>query len=129
MDRVRFVEVKAGKDAVHEHQQVVHEKLRKLGMRVDVIKFNGDSHWNLAPGKKRRSYGDGGLIQIFQKRDPLTGEKRLRSPFWYAVFYDLSGKQVRFNTKQKVKAEAVAVLRRCLVERDRQKTVALDRLS
>jgi len=67
---------------------------------------------------KKRTHGDGGLIQIYHKKDPLTGKKRLRSPFWYAVFYDLNGKQVRVNTERSVKAEALSELRRLMHDRD-----------
>jgi integrase len=67
---------------------------------------------------KKRNHGDGGLIQIFYKKDPVTGEKKLRSPFWYAVYYDTNGKQVRFNTKKTVKAEALTTLRNLMTGRD-----------
>ena len=68
---------------------------------------------------KKRAHGDGGLIQIFHKKDPLTGEKKLRSPYWYAVFYDLNGKQIRVNTKRTVKAEARTELRNLMTDRDK----------
>lgn len=68
---------------------------------------------------KKRAHGDGGLIQIFHKKDPLTGEKKLRSPYWYAVFYDLNGKQLRVNTERTAKAEALSELRRLMSDRDK----------
>jgi len=37
-DEVRFVEVKYGKDRVHHHQQAVHDGLRRVGFRVDVVR-------------------------------------------------------------------------------------------
>lgn len=65
---------------------------------------------------KRRAHGEGSLIQIFGKKDPITGVKKLKSPFWFAQFYDLNGKQVRVNTQQTTRAKALIELRR-LMER------------
>jgi integrase len=67
---------------------------------------------------KKRPHGDGSLIQIFKPKDPVTGEKKLRSPYYYAQFYDANGKQVRVNTERTVKAEALVELRRLMRDRD-----------
>src|SRR4051812_47653272 len=67
---------------------------------------------------KKRMHGDGSLIQIFGPKDKKTGEKKLRSPFYYAQFYSTDGKQVRINTQKRVKQEALIVLRRLMSERD-----------
>lgn len=67
---------------------------------------------------KRRPHGDGGLIQIYGPKDQVTGDKKLRSPYWYAQYYAAGGRQVRVNTRKKVKAEALAELRRLMADRD-----------
>ena len=67
---------------------------------------------------KQRQHGDGSLIQIFSAKDELTGEKKLKSPYWYAQFYSAEGKQVRVSTKATVKAKALVELRRLMSARD-----------
>lgn len=67
--------------------------------------------------KHRRPHGDGGLVQIYGPKD-ADGIKKLKSPYYYAQFYDLNGKQIRVNTKRKVKAEALVELRRLMHDRD-----------
>jgi len=124
MSAVRFVEVKSGSDTVHEHQEEVHFRLRSQGFRVDVIRVSDNSIEQFAPlPMKRRTRGDGGLIRIYKAKDPLTGIKKLASPYWYATYRD-DGKTIRVNTKRKIKMEAIAVLRRLMLERDAQKTAA-----
>jgi integrase len=67
--------------------------------------------------KQRRPHGDGGLVQIYGPKD-ANGNKKLKSPYYYAQFYDTNGKQIRVNTERKVKAEALVELRRLMADRD-----------
>lgn len=70
---------------------------------------------------KTRAHGEGSLLQIYGPKDPITGEKKLKSAFWYAQYYELKDgkrRQVRVNTKQTVRAKALVELRRLMSERD-----------
>lgn len=37
---IGFVEVKGGSHKVHDSQQIYHEKLRKLGFKVDIYRID-----------------------------------------------------------------------------------------
>ena len=54
---------------------------------------------------RRRANGDGGLIKLQNCR------------YWYAQYYQ-DGRQIRISTKTEVKAEAIAVLRKLMGDRD-----------
>lgn len=129
MAQVRFVEVKAGADVVHDHQQEVHLRLRSQGFQVDVIRVSEDSIASFVPlPAKRRSKGDGGLIRKYGTKDSLTGIKKLASPYWYAL-HRVNGKTITVNTKRKIKAEAIAVLRQLMVDAAAGVTVVTGRCS
>lgn len=66
---------------------------------------------------KKRQHGDGSLIQIYGPKD-AAGVKKLKSPYWYAQYYSVEGRQVRINTKETVKAKAFVELRRLMAARD-----------
>ena len=66
---------------------------------------------------KKRQHGEGSLLQIYGAKD-ADGEKKLKSPFWYAQYYSAEGKQVRVNTRKTVRQEALVVLRHLMGARD-----------
>jgi hypothetical protein len=55
---VRFVEVKAGKDKVHQHQKDVHGNLRAKGFQVDVVRLSGAPHHNDVPEVRCEACGE-----------------------------------------------------------------------
>ena len=67
---------------------------------------------------KLRQHGEGALIQIYGPKNPKTGEKKLKSRFWYAQYYSVDGRQIRVNTKRTVRQEALRELRRLMAARD-----------
>lgn len=54
----------------------------------------------------KRAHGEGSLI------------KRSGCRFWYASYYDQSGRQIRVSTKTEVKQEALGILRKLMGDRD-----------
>ena len=68
---------------------------------------------------RRREKGEGSLIQIYGKKDPITGEKKLLSENWFAQYYDLNGRQVRVSTGTPVKQRAFSFLQKALQDRDK----------
>lgn len=55
----------------------------------------------------KRAHGEGSLL------------KRSGCRYWYAQYYDQTGKQIRVSTKTEVKQEALGVLRKLMGDRDR----------
>jgi integrase len=65
----------------------------------------------------RRAKGEGSLLKIYGKKDPITGEKKPVSDIFYAQ-YRHHGKTVRVSTGETSKMKALHVLRRLMSERD-----------
>jgi len=65
-----------------------------------------------------RIRGEGSLLKIYGKKDPLTGEKKPISENWYAQYYGADGRQHRVSTGTPVQAKAAAFLRKLLADRD-----------
>lgn len=66
----------------------------------------------------RRAKGEGSLLRIYEKKDPVTGEKKLKSENWFAQYYDAQGRQRRVSTETPVKQKAQVFLRKRLEEQD-----------
>jgi integrase len=67
----------------------------------------------------RRAKGEGSLLQIYGKKDPVTGEKKRLSENWYAQYYDADGRQRRVSTQTSVKQKALSILRRLMSDTDK----------
>jgi integrase len=67
---------------------------------------------------KKREHGEGSLLKIYRKERDAEGKKIEKSPFWFAQYYAADGRQIRTSTKKTVKAEALAVLRKLMADRD-----------
>ena len=67
----------------------------------------------------RRAKGEGSLLKIYGKKDPLTGAKKPISENWFAQYYGRDGRQHRVSTGTPVKQKALAFLRKLMSDRDR----------
>ena len=67
----------------------------------------------------RRAKGEGSLLKIYGKKDPLTGAKKPISENWFAQYYGRDGRQHRVSTGTPVKQKALAFLRKQMADRDR----------
>ncbi len=67
----------------------------------------------------RRAKGEGSLLKIYGKKDPLTGAKKPISENWFAQYYGGDGRQHRVSTGTPVKQKALAFLRKQMADRDR----------
>ncbi|MGA7449106.1 MAG: site-specific integrase [Terriglobales bacterium] len=67
----------------------------------------------------KRSKGEGSLLKIYGKKNPVTGEKKPVSENWFAQYYGADGRQHRVSTETPVKQKALAFLRKLMADRDR----------
>jgi integrase len=78
-----------------------------------------------------RVRGEGSLLKIYGKKNPVTGEKKPISENWYAQYYSADGRQHRVSTGTPVQAKAAAFLRKLITdsEEGRAPTTAARRLT
>jgi integrase len=65
-------------------------------------------------GTMERTRGEGSLLKIYGKKNPVTGEKKPVSENWFAQYYGADGRQHRVSTGTPVKARAAAFLRKLI---------------
>ncbi len=61
-----------------------------------------------------RIRGEGSLLKIYGKKDPVTGKKKPISENWFAQYYSADGRQHRVSTGTPVQAKAAAFLRKLI---------------
>lgn len=74
----------------------------------------------------RRAKGEGSLLKIYGKKDPVTGEKKAASQNWFAQYYDKDGRPRRVSTKTPVRQKALAILRRLMDDTDKGLVSVID---
>jgi integrase len=74
----------------------------------------------------RRAKGEGSLLKIYGKKDPVTGEKKAASQNWFAQYYDKDGRPRRVSTKTSVRQKALAILRRLMDDTDKGLVSVID---
>jgi integrase len=74
----------------------------------------------------RRAKGEGSLLKIYGKKDPLTGEKKAVSQNWFAQYYDNNGRPRRVSTKTPVRQKALSILRRLMDDTDKGLVSVID---
>jgi integrase len=74
----------------------------------------------------RRAKGEGSLLKIYGKKDPVTGKKKAISENWFAQYYDAQGRQRRVSTKTPVRQKALSILRRLMDDTDKGLVSVID---